>query len=214
MGRFGQNGHAIQLPEGENKIASGSRPLRFCLSKPLPANVFEGKHMVDAMTDISLAIGGRSDRGGLELVAGSKRWKNGMRLLPQPDGAWPRRVIGINPGSDGRTGVGLPEVCMGWPRAIGRRLRRQCSILGGPGEESAAHEIADNIRCPYLNLAGQLSSPSSYSRTFIICAIFLITNDSGPMHMAAALGITDCSACLARRTQPSSAPTLRPISIG
>ena len=40
--------------------------LRFCLDQRLPANVFAGKRMVDAMTDISLAIGGRSDRGGLK----------------------------------------------------------------------------------------------------------------------------------------------------
>ena len=59
-------------------------------------------------------------------------------------------------------------------------------IVGGPGEESVAEEVARGIRGPLVNLAGKTSLRELTA--ILEAADLLVTNDSGPMHLAAALG--------------------------
>jgi heptosyltransferase II len=167
------------------KISQARGLLRFCLDQRLPANVFAGKHMVDAMTDISVAIGGRSDKGGLELAGGVDSAGKWDELVASDDGSLPRRVIGINPGGD------RPN--RRWPAAkfamaagvLTTRYGARVLIFGGPGEESIGQEIQAALNGAALNLTGQLNLRDL--PFFISRCDLLITNDSGPMHMAAAL---------------------------
>jgi len=167
------------------KIGQALSLMRFFRDERRPANVFAGKHMVDVMTDVAIAIGGRSDRGGLELSCRediSGKWD---ALFASGGGDSPQLVIGINPGGD------RPN--RRWPAAkfavVARALAARCGarvlIFGGPGEESIAQEIQDALNGAALNLAGQLNLRDL--PFFINRCDLLITNDSGPMHMAAAL---------------------------
>jgi ADP-heptose:LPS heptosyltransferase len=68
---------------------------------------------------------------------------------------------------------------------LAARCGARVIIFGGPGEEPIGQEIQDALDGTALNLAGQLNLrdlPFFLSR----CDL-LMTNDSGPMHMAAAL---------------------------
>lgn len=64
-------------------------------------------------------------------------------------------------------------------------------IFGGPGEEKIANDIesfiVDNGINNVTNLAGKLNIPQLISH--IAGVSWLVTNDSGPMHIAAAYGI-------------------------
>ena len=61
-----------------------------------------------------------------------------------------------------------------------------CSV-GGPGEESLAHAIAGRMQNKPIVLSGK----TSIRELMIVikqCSVFL-TNDTGPMHIAAAFGV-------------------------
>jgi len=60
-------------------------------------------------------------------------------------------------------------------------------ITGGPGETDIAAEIESAIGKGCLNMAGRTSVRELMA--LINRCDFMITNDSGPMHLAAALGV-------------------------
>ena len=167
------------------KIGQACGLFRFCLDEGLASDAFVSKHMVDAMTDVAIAIGGRSDMGGLELSGADDSAGKWDALVGAGDGSLPRRVIGINPGGD------RPN--RRWPAAkfalsageLVARCGARVLIFGGPGEESIGQEIQTALNGAALNLAGRLNLRDL--PFFINRCNLLITNDSGPMHMAAAL---------------------------
>ena len=73
--------------------------------------------------------------------------------------------------------------------ALHERTRCQWLIVGGPAERALADTIASEITrrgVAGTNLAGQ-TSLRELCATLKACAL-LLTNDSGPMHVAAAVG--------------------------
>ncbi len=60
-------------------------------------------------------------------------------------------------------------------------------VIGGVGDVSETNQVQDRCRTMPLNLAGKLSLPEL---TLLLSrASLLVTNDSGPMHIAGAVGI-------------------------
>ena len=73
---------------------------------------------------------------------------------------------------------------------MGDRLVRQTgarvAIVGGPAERGLAEAIAGAMQAPVRVLAGETSLPELAG---VLAQLrLLVTNDSGPMHVAAALG--------------------------
>jgi heptosyltransferase-2 len=64
---------------------------------------------------------------------------------------------------------------------------RQILLLGGAGEEELADQIISSTRSPVINLVGK-TTIAEVAAIIRRCGLFL-SNDSGLMHMAAALGI-------------------------
>jgi heptosyltransferase-2 len=101
-----------------------------------------------------------------------------------------RPTLGINPGASyGSAKRWYPEA---FARvAIELSGLYDIVIFGGPGEESIAGDIERAIRAAGVenvqNLAGQTTIPELLSR--IGGLAWLVTNDSGPMHVAAAYQI-------------------------
>lgn len=114
------------------------------------------------------------------------------QVFPPQEGC----LIGINPGSIyGSAKRWLPERFaavgslliqeMKTLHAADRMVR--CVILGGPGEEGLGRYIADRIQGETVVLSGQ----TSIRELMVVmkhCSL-LLTNDTGPMHMAQALGV-------------------------
>ncbi|MCC6159260.1 MAG: lipopolysaccharide heptosyltransferase II [Deltaproteobacteria bacterium] len=74
--------------------------------------------------------------------------------------------------------------------AVGRDLARtfeRIVVLGGPGEESVAGEVANGTGDAALDVSGRLKLPELCA--LLARAALLVTNDSGPMHIAAAHGV-------------------------
>lgn len=93
-------------------------------------------------------------------------------------------VVGLNPGAAwGRSKRWLPEYFSRTGEMFHQELGAKIVIFGGPEDVSLAHEIAGNMKTPSLNIAGKDNLrllPALLAR----CNLF-ITNDTGPMHIAA-----------------------------
>jgi heptosyltransferase-2 len=97
------------------------------------------------------------------------------------------RLIGLNPGAT--------RDRKRWPAerfaAVGDRLaaERGCrvAVFGGPGDRELAARVVSAMAAPALDLAGRLRLGET-AAALRQCAL-VISNDTGPMHMAAALGV-------------------------
>ena len=100
------------------------------------------------------------------------------------DGPW----IGVNPGAFyGTAKRWLPERFAAVADMVARRSGAKVALVGGPKERPLAEAIAGGMTTPARILSGettlgQLVGVLSRLRLFL-------TNDSGPMHVAAALGV-------------------------
>lgn len=108
--------------------------------------------------------------------------------------SWARETLGddrwvaINPGAAyGSAKRWLPErfaaVADGLVEGFGLRV----VLTGGPGEKEIGRDIAQAMRAPALNLIGE-TSVRQLMAVLEACRL-MITNDSGPMHVAAAFDV-------------------------
>jgi ADP-heptose:LPS heptosyltransferase len=96
-------------------------------------------------------------------------------------------VIGLNPGAT--------QERKRWPEerfaVLGDQLAAEwgcrVAIFGGPGDEDLADRILRSMESPAINLAGRLRLGET-AAALRRCEI-VISNDTGPLHMASALGV-------------------------
>lgn len=103
-------------------------------------------------------------------------------------------IIGINPGSTyGHAKRWLPERFADTARRLAERLREQegrraaVVILGAKGEEQLGKDIAARVETRSVVLSGTTTIRELMAVTKR-CSV-LVTNDTGPMHIAAAYGV-------------------------
>ncbi|RPJ55354.1 MAG: lipopolysaccharide heptosyltransferase II [Acidobacteria bacterium] len=128
-------------------------------------------------------------RPDISLVAGPQSLADARRLLTQNGIAANRPVVGVNPGAFfGSAKRWFPDRYAAVADMLIQRLDAQILIFGSPQERRLADEICERMRYRPVVLAGATSLPSLMA-LISLCNLF-ITNDSGPMHLAAALGTT------------------------
>jgi heptosyltransferase-2 len=96
--------------------------------------------------------------------------------------------IGFNPGAAfGSAKRWIPERYSAVGDFLGRQEGARIAILGGPGERPLGEAVASGMRRPARNLCGQTTTAELVGvlRHFSL----LVTGDTGPMHVAAALGV-------------------------
>jgi len=99
-----------------------------------------------------------------------------------------RPIVAINPGATygsakrwypDRFAAVADELSGEWDAAV--------VVLGSAAEAPLAGEIEDAMRTPPVNLAGKTTVREMMA--LLALSSFLVTNDSGPMHIGAALGV-------------------------
>jgi len=107
----------------------------------------------------------------------------GAELLGD-DGPW----IGVNPGAFfGSAKRWLPERFAAAADIVARKTDARVAIVGGPAERPLAEAIASGMQAPVRVLCGETTLGELVG---VLSRLrLLLTNDSGPMHVAAALGI-------------------------
>ena len=134
-------------------------------------------------------IGSYPDDVAVKLAGAAAAAARGRELFAQRGAGGP--IIGVSPGAAfGGAKRWLPERFSETAVRLGRELQATVAVFGTREEAALASRVADAVAShsiPVVNLAGQTSL-----RDFIdmaaACRLFL-TNDSGSMHIASALGV-------------------------
>lgn len=120
-------------------------------------------------------------------VTGSEREAIRARLAAEGIGV-AAPIVGINPGAAyGSAKRWYPERFAAVADALGEEWGASVVVMGSRAEKPLADAIAAAMRRPAVNLAGR-TTVRELMALLSECA-FLVTNDSGPMHIAAALGV-------------------------
>jgi heptosyltransferase-2 len=97
-------------------------------------------------------------------------------------------VIGMSPGAAyGTAKRWLPERFAEAAHQVARQLGASVAIFGSAGERELCGQIASAIAAPVHNFAGE-TTLAEYIDLAAACRVYL-TNDSGGMHVASALGV-------------------------
>jgi heptosyltransferase II len=100
------------------------------------------------------------------------------------DGPW----LGLNPGAFyGTAKRWLPERYAAVADVVANRTGAKVAIVGGPSERGLGEAVAGMMRTPARLLSGETTLPELVGVLSRLRA--LVTNDSGPMHLASALGV-------------------------
>jgi heptosyltransferase II len=112
-------------------------------------------------------------------------WRN---KAPRATPAQPPVLLGLNPGAEyGPAKRWAPESFAAVLRAVAQKIRGSLWLaFGGPGDWQICEDIARLAGGSVLNLAGK-TSLRQLMALLKLCRLVL-TNDTGPMHVAAALG--------------------------
>jgi lipopolysaccharide heptosyltransferase II len=115
-------------------------------------------------------------------------WGARGAALLDDDGADTHAWVGFTPGAFfGSAKRWIPERYGEVGDFLSRQQGARIAILGGPGERPLAERIAAGMRSPARNLCGETSTAEMVG---VLSRLrLLVTGDSGPMHVAAALGV-------------------------
>jgi heptosyltransferase-2 len=141
-----------------------------------------GLHHVDyylqMLRQLGLAVGNR--QLCLALTPEEEQWAVGC-LGP---GAW----LAVNPGASyGSAKRWFPERFAVVADELAAEYGVKVVLTGGPGEREIGADIERSMRRPPLNLIGR-TSVRELMAVLARCRL-MVTNDSGPMHIAAAFGV-------------------------
>ena len=169
----------------------------FLLTKSIPVHEKKNAvHQVQYFQSLIQALTGRTTSRSLQLVASDTEEQLVNERFPELRTKNNDVLIGINPGSVyGTAKRWLPErfaeltnrVIAQIHRMDGSKKKVKCVLVGGSGEEPLARTIAAFFDTEPIVLSGK----TSLRDLMIIikrCSLF-ITNDTGPMHIAAAFNV-------------------------
>ena len=167
------------------KIGHSYKGFGFFINKKVPANIFQNRHYVDAYMSIALFAGGKPDSKGIEVyynLTSEEKWRY---LFNEKSINQHAQIVAINPGGDRPNRRWNSDRFAAVADWLVERCNARIIILGGPGETSISQHIKDTMNHDAIDLAGKLTLNDL---VYIISQLdLLITNDSAPMHIAAAL---------------------------
>ncbi len=174
-------GLLFSMLRAEIKIGHDRHGFGRFIDASLPASTFEGKHVVEAMLEIAIKAGGIPDDCGIEVYRSPEaepKWNSFF------DSTVGKIVIGINPGGDRSNRRWAPDRFAAAASMLVERFDARIVLLGGPRDRDIASSIAQAIPSGVSDLSGTI--PLDELPYVISRLDLLLTNDSGPMHIAAA----------------------------
>ncbi len=177
-------GLLFSLLHADGKVGQDAYGFGRFLTAKAPADTFVRQHFVDAMCEIVALAGAVADEGGMDVYWNKTYERQWAAFFDQQKDAL---LIGVNPGGDRPNRRWDPDHLATVVEELLRAYPARIVLFGGPGEEFLAKYIENHIHSPKMvSLAGKLNLNEL---CYIISKLDLfITNDSGPMHIAAAAG--------------------------
>lgn len=145
-------------------------------------------HLIDYYLGLLTGAGISPQGRHLTLVINEMEKTDARQFLSQNGFDRSHRVIGLNPGAAfGTAKRWLPERYVQLGRRLIAELDARILIFGSPGEGALGLHLAEQIGAGCLNLSGRTALRQAMA-LIAECDLF-ITNDSGLMHVAAALEV-------------------------
>ena len=161
-------------------IVPGDRDSNRIFTHPV---AISSRHQADAALEV---VGGLGERCDLELETTETNREFVKRVLEE-EGVRPEELlIGIHPGSSADVKQWPPERFGELADRLSLRWGGKVVLTGGPGEVKLAWEIASHQASSPVIAAGNLTLPQFLA--LIERCDLLVCGDSGPMHLADALG--------------------------
>ncbi len=173
------------LFKAQVRIGHDNKGFGICLTKKVPTETFQNEHFADAMMNIARLAGGIPDDKGIEAFWDTNtegKWKH---LFSGQTSESKKIRVGINPGGDRANKRWNPDNYALVADRLTEQFNAEIMLLGGLGEEGIAQHIQHKMKNGATDLSGKLTLDDLM---YIISRLdLLVTNDSGPMHIAAAL---------------------------
>jgi heptosyltransferase-2 len=170
------------VPERWGYATDGRGPL-LTRGAPVPAQI-RGRSQVYYYRAMLGAVGLKVSAIPDASLSCPPEWASRGDALLGAGGPW----IGLNPGAFyGTAKRWLPERYAAVADTLARRTGARVAIVGGALERGLGQSIASGMRAPARVLCGE-TSLSDLAGVLSRLSL-LVTNDSGPMHVAAALGV-------------------------
>jgi len=179
-------GFLFLLVGAKEGIGHDSKGFGLLIDKKVPVGTFHDRHFADAMLDVALLAGGIPDTKGIEIFWDKKCEKKWEYMFFKKAGDVRKIIIGVNPGGDRPNRRWNPDNYAVVADQLIENLDSKVVLLGGGGEENITKYIKNKMKNDVVNLAGKLT----LNDLVYVTSRFdlLITNDSGPMHIGAAVG--------------------------
>ena len=146
--------------------------------------IHETEYYLGILNDVGLTTSGRN----LTLVVSDDERVQAGRILMKYQLEPAEKIVGISPGATyGSAKRWLPERFAALCDRLCETGGVHLVILGGPNERAIGEHVRKLMKCPAINLCGRTNLREAAALTEK-CSLF-ITNDSGLMHVAAALDI-------------------------
>lgn len=162
---------------------------RLLLSDPIPRPGRTAvSHQVHYYLEMLRPLGCEERAQSPRLVVSSEEEAAMAERLAESGVGGDELLIGLNPGSTyGGAKRWLPERFAETADRLAGQSGAKVLIVGARGEESLARSIAEKIQAGTVVLSGQ-TSVRELMAAVKRCTVF-VTNDTGPMHIAAAFGV-------------------------
>lgn len=146
------------------------------------------KHQTAYYLDILRGVGLDTDGQALTLVVGEKYADKADKILNLHGISPGDKLVGINPGATfGPAKQWFPERYAELTDQIQETFGARIILFGGPGDSETGIKISEMMRHSPINLSGKTDLGEAMA-LIKRCNLF-ITNDSGLMHVAAALDV-------------------------
>ena len=169
------------------RVGYGTDGRGWLLTDPLPCpRRAQGRHQAERYLDLARALGAQGS-AELQLPVPARARQQAEALLRGAGIAAGEAVLAVSPGSIyGRAKRWPAERFATVADALVERRRARVILVGSAREGAILAEVAARMRQPCVNLAGRTDLPGLAG--VLARARLLLANDSGAMHVAAAVG--------------------------
>jgi len=171
------------------RVGYDTRKRGFLFNQPLK-HESEGAHIIDEILAIVQSIGLETRDKSLSLTASRDAEETIKKLLRDKGAKSGEMLIGIHPGGYYITQRWLPERFAEVADRLIQKHKARIILMGGPKEEKLIEEIKASMTRPPITAIDQ--SLGNLLALIQACRL-LICNNSGPLHMATAVGTATVS---------------------